>query len=101
MKEKAQLGARQRDVRGTVPLSLTVHLSGCLLRVGFLPLQLLRLLLSPRVVGDGKSSGYKTHWHTYRSFPFLRFEYHKTWRAALKAAQTAMQSRTKPVASAV
>lgn len=58
------------------------------------------LLLSPRVEGNGKSSGCKTHWHTYRSFPFLRFEYHKTWRVAMKAAQTAMQSRTKPVASA-
>lgn len=49
-------------------------------------------------VGEGRAP-VQTHWHTYRSFPFLRFEYHKTWRLALKAAQTAMQSQTKLVVS--
>lgn len=48
-------------------------------------------------VGEGRAP-VKTYWHTYRSFPFLRFEYHKTWRLELKAAQTAMQIRTEPVA---
>lgn len=69
-----------------------VHLSVCfsVYRV-LLPLQLARLVLSP--CSRGRKA--KTHWHTYRSFPFLRLEYHKTWRPTLKAAQTAVQSRTR------
>lgn len=93
--------ARSSGVRGTDPLSLYASLyATSSLSVLDSSHCSSRLLLSPRgrVVGKGRAP-VKTHWHTYQSFPFLRFEYHKTWRFGLKAAQTAMQSRTEPVAS--
>lgn len=99
--EKRHDGRKARSsVRGTDPLSLYASLyAASSLSVLDSSHCSPQLLLSPRgVVGEGRAPA-KTHWHTYQSFPFLRFEYHKTWRFALKAAQTAMQSRTEPIAS--
>lgn len=88
---------RSSGVRGTNPLSLhaSLHAASSLYRIP--PTAVLDSFFL-HAVGEGRASA-KTHWHTYRSFPFLRFEYHKTWSLALKAVQTTMQSRMELIVS--
>jgi len=82
---------RERATSGlSLSLSLSFHASPLCIspRIEFLPPRVLVALSLPPRGGRSKNFG-GTHWHTYRSFPFLRFEYHKTWGSASKAAQTA------------
>lgn len=47
------------------------------------------LLVTIDLEGGKSSTGAETHWHTFRTLPFLPLKYHKTGRASLKSAQIA------------